>query len=290
MPRNAWAAPFAIGFVTLTGACGGEEGPPPQAPPPPTLGPPAQQPAASGALEPGPAAAPKPSLVELIPKTWRGLGDAFNAHDPDKFASYFTDDAAIDTYGLPEVIGRTALIESLQQEFAVFPDNKGFAARSFQKGNVGIAEVVVSGTMAGESMGIKPTKRAVGDRRMIVARFNDDGLITHWHAYVDVAGRVAQMKGARVAPPVPPLPSSAPEEHAGRNTPDEDKLVEWVTGANATLSSGDLQAASSLFAADGDLTLFLLGGRTVKGKDIGKFNADLFRAVPAAKFGVVGAW
>jgi hypothetical protein len=88
---------------------------------------------AAAAVEPPPAAETRPALDEVISKTWVGLWAGYNAHDADRFASYFTDDAAIDVYGLPEMQGRTDLIRSVERVFAVSPDVRVEGVRLFQK-------------------------------------------------------------------------------------------------------------------------------------------------------------
>src|SRR3984893_16976118 len=100
--------PTTLAALTLTtlafAACGGEQ-PAPQPPPPP---PPV---AAIGSATSAPAETPppppaKPSLAELVPQTLKGIGDAFNAHDAKKVASYYTEDCVLQSYGTMEREGR----------------------------------------------------------------------------------------------------------------------------------------------------------------------------------------
>src|SRR5579859_7603175 len=134
--RTTIIAAFTTTFA-LT-ACGGGEAPPPQAPPAP---PPAT---ASAAPEPTPTTAPpppaKPALSELIPQTLKGIGEAFNAHDAAKLASYYTDDTTAVDYGMPELHGKAALQQQMQQLFGAFADAKSSPDRVWIKGNVAIVE------------------------------------------------------------------------------------------------------------------------------------------------------
>ena len=203
-------------------ACGGEQPPPqppPSAPPPP--------PTASAAPPPAETAPPppaKPSLAELVPQTVKGIGDAFNAHDAKKLASYYTDDSVVHSYGTADrdAHGREEVAKAAQVAFDVVGDAKSAATRVWIKGNVAVAEVVWAGTMSGDYMGVKASKKPVGQTRLHVMWFNDDGLVKEQHEYADGGGMMAQMKVSKGAPPVPTVPSSPPEVHVAKGTADED--------------------------------------------------------------------
>jgi hypothetical protein len=103
-------------------------------------------------------------------------------------------------------------------------------------------------------------------------------------------GMMAQMKGAKDAPEVPAVPTTT-EMHAAKNSPDEDKLVDWLKADNDVFNKDDAKAVSGLFAADGDVTFFFMGGKVIKaGKELDKFHGDFLRAVPKAQFSIVNAW
>ncbi|MGO9832632.1 MAG: ester cyclase [Polyangiaceae bacterium] len=268
-------------------ACGGEEPPPPQPPPPPPMAPPPPPPATAETPPPPP---PKPTIAELIPVTLKNVTDAFNVHDSQKFAANYTADAVDTDYGTPEMHGRDDIAKGVQSLFDMSGDVKGGAAHLWSKGNVVAVDWVSAGTMTGDFMGMKASKKPVGGHRLVIAMLNDDGLMTQAHVYADIPGMMAQMKGAKDAPEVPAVPTTT-EMHAAKNSPDEDKLVDWLKADTDTMNKGDMKAMSATFAPDGDVTFFFMGGKVIKaGKDLDKFHADFFRAVPKAQFSVVNAW
>src|SRR6185312_3636380 len=121
--------------------CGGSEPAPQTAPP----APPPVAPTASAAPPPAdttPPPPPKPSLVELIPQTLKGIDEAFNAHDAKKMATYYTEDCAA-------------------------------PLRTWAKGNVVVEESAWKGTMTGDFMNLKASKKPVGQIRVTVMWFND---------------------------------------------------------------------------------------------------------------------
>src|SRR5580692_368854 len=115
-------------------ACGGEEPPPPQAPPPPPVASAPPPPAASTAEAP-PAPPPKPALADLIGATMKSIGDAFNAHDSQKFAANFSTDAVNTDVGFGDAHGRDEIAKSIQGFFDASSDAKGMPAHVFGKGN-----------------------------------------------------------------------------------------------------------------------------------------------------------
>jgi hypothetical protein len=160
----------------------------------------------------------------------------------------------------------------------------------FVKGNVVVVHWVSAGTMTGDFMGIKASKKPIGGHRLIVASIGDDGLMTQDHQYQDFPGLMAQMKGAKDAPAVPAIPDTT-EVHWAKNSPEEDKLVDWMKGFNDAFNKDDAKALSGFFAPEGDVTFQSLGGKVVKtGADLDKFHADLFKAIPNAQAAVTNSW
>jgi uncharacterized protein (TIGR02246 family) len=278
-------------LVVLTcaaAACGGEPPPPPQ-PPPPPMAPPQPLSTAPTAEAPSPPP-PKPAITDLVPQTLKNVTDAFNAHDAQKFAANFSSDVAGTAYGMPEMHGRDDVVKNLQQLFDMSSDVKAGAARLFAKGNVIAVDWVSAGTMTGDFMGMKASKKPFGGHRLVVCWLNDDGLMTQTHEYADVAGMMAQVKGAKDAPAVPTVPTST-EFHWAKNTPEEDKLADWVKTSNDAFNKDDAKAVSALFAPDGDLTFYTFGGKTIKGpKELEKFHGDFLKAIPKAQFTISNAW
>jgi len=285
--------PTILAALTMTtlalAACGGEA--PPPAPPPPPPPPPAQTASAPPPADTTPPPPPKPSLAELMPQTLKGIGDAFNAHDAQKMASYFTDDAADFAYGEGEMHGRADIQKALSDMFGTFGDAKSAATRVWIKGNVAIAELVWSGTMTGDMMGMKATKKPVGETRLHVMWFNDDGLVKEIHEYGDGAGLMAQMKGQKGAPAVPTLPTNPPEVHVAKGTPDEDKLVDWVKGTDDAFNKDDIKAVGAELADDADYWLNFTGMPATKGKKaLTKELSSFLKSFPDQKWTTSNAW
>jgi len=268
-------------------ACGGEEPPPPQPPPPPPVAPPPPPPATA---EAPPAPPPKPTMADLVPVTLKKVTDAFNDHDAHKFAANWTGDAVVTEYGGMEEHGPDDIAKNLQGFFDMSSDVKGGAAHVWSKGNVVIVDWVSAGTMTGDFMGMKASKKPIGGHRLVISMVNDDGLMTQTHAYSDMPGMMAQMKGAKDAPMVPSVPATT-ETHMAKNSPDEDKLVDWLKATNDTFNKDDAKALSGILAPEAEVTFMFMGGKVIKaGPDFDKFNADFFKAIPKAEFAIVNAW
>jgi predicted ester cyclase len=284
--RIKMLALFAM-VAPVVAACGGEEPPPPQAPPPPPVAPAPPPPAPTAETPPPP---PKPALADLVGATMKNLGDAFNAHDSQKFAANFAADAVNTDVGFGDAHGRDEIAKAIQGFFDACSDAKGMPAHVWAKGNTVATDLVVSGTMTGDFMGMKATKKPVGRHQLIISTFNDDGLVSQQHIYGDGPGMMAQMKGAKEAPPVPDMPA-ATDMHWAKNTPDEDKLVDWAKGLNDAFNKDDAKALGATMASDADVTFYFLGGKVIKaGKDLDKFHAEFFKALPKAQFAVQTAW
>lgn len=280
----------AVTAMTLVlSACGGEE--PAPVPPPPPPPPPATASAAPAPVDTTPPPPPKPSLADLIPQTLKGINDAFNAHDAKKMAAYYTDDCAATAYGEPEAHGRDDMAKGMDALFTTFSDAKSAVARSWAKGNIVVSEIAWTGTMTGDFMGMKASKKPVGQLRLHVMWFNDDGLVKEMHEYGDDAGLMAQMSGKKGAPAVPVLPTNPGEVHIAKGTPEEDKLADWVKGMDDTFSKDDPKAVAAGSADDADYWINISGGPATKGKkDMAKELDAFFKAFPDQKWTTVNAW
>jgi len=224
-----------------------------------------------------------------MPKALQGIGDAFNAHDAQKMASYVTDDCGVYSYGSGETHSRGDMTTGIGGFFTAVPDVKMARTRVWTKGNVAVLEEVWSGTNTGDMGPIKASKKPVGGVIVEVYMFNDDGLVKEMHEYGDDAGMIKQMQGKKDAPPVPALPTNPPETHMGKGTPDEDNLASWAKGTDDTFSKGDPKAAIALWADDGDM--YVNSDPAVKGKkDVGKELGSFFKAFPDQKWSSTNAW
>jgi ketosteroid isomerase-like protein len=238
-----------------------------------------------------PAPPPKPSLAEVIPATLKGIGEAFNAHDAKKLATYYTEDSVASAYGYPDAHGRDEIAKTLQGFFDTFGDVKSAPTRAWSRGNVVVSEVVWAGTMTGDFMGTKASKKPAGAIRAHVMWFNDDGLVKEMHEYGDDAGVMAQMTGKKGAPPVPVLPTNAPEMHIAKGTADEDKLGDWGKGMDDAFNKDDTKAALAFLADDADYWLSVSGMPATKGKkDLTKDLDAWFKAFPDQKWTSTNVW
>lgn len=276
--------------VSALVACGGEPPPPPAPPPPPP--PPATASATPAPTDTTPPAPPpKPALADLIPQTLKGMGDAFNAHDANKMAGFFTDDALVSAYGEPDSHSRNDLASAMTTFFTAFPDAKSAALRVWVKGNIAISEMAWTGTMSGDMGPMKATNKPVGAQRLHVLFFTDDGLVKEMHEYGDASVIVAQASGKKGAAPIPTLPTNPPEVHVSKGTPDEDKLADWAKSQDDVFSKDDVKGVLATIADDGDYWINLGGGPATKGKkDNEKALKVWFKAFPDQKWSVTNAW
>ncbi len=285
--RSTILAAVTMTTMALAG-CGGQE-PAPQPPPPPP--PPPAATASAAPIDTTPPPPPKPSLSELIPETLKGISEAFNAHDAKKMASFYADDCVATAYGEPEAHGRDDIAKGMDALFSTFGDAKSAVTRTWAKGNVVVSEMVWTGTMTGDFMGMKATKKPVGQLRLHVMWFNDDGVVREMHEYGDDAGLMAQMSGKKGAPAVPMLPTNSPDAHIAKGTPDEDKLADWVKEMDVTFSKDDPKAVVAGAADDADYWINISGGPATKGKkDLAKDLEGFFKAFPDQKWTTVNAW
>lgn len=280
--RTTFIASLTLTVLALA-ACGGEN-PPPQPPPPPPAPPPATASATPPPTDTPPSAPPKPALSELIPQALRGIADANAAHDTAKSASFLADDIALYFYGSlggSERHGKSDVADRFKK--TPFSDIKDAPSRIWMKGNVAVVEFTWTGTMTGDVRDLKATNKPIGQKRVIVYVFNDDGLVKEERIYADNLGLQAQMRGDKNAPPVEPLPTAPPEVHMGKGTPDEDKLVDWAKHIDDAFNTGDVKQATALLADDVEYDAWgvpPLKGKKENEKDLRSF----FKAFPDQKW------
>jgi uncharacterized protein (TIGR02246 family) len=229
-------------------------------------------------------------MAELVPMTLKNFTEAFNAHDAAKFAAQFAPDAVTTEYGGMDAHGREEIQKQVQMFFDMSSDAKGAAASLWGKGNMVAVDWVTAGTMTGDFMGIKASKKPIGGHRLVIGTLGDDGLMTMSHEYMDFPGLMAQMKGAKDAPEVPSVPATT-AMHMAKGTPEEDKLVEWVKTFNDAFNKDDPKAVTAMIAPEGDVQFFFMGGKVLKaGKELDKFSADFRKAMPKAQWAIVSSF
>jgi steroid delta-isomerase-like uncharacterized protein len=277
---------LALGLVLV--ACGGEEAKPPQTPATPvaTTAPPV------ATTEPvKEEAKPQPTLAELQKKNSVGLGEALNAHDAKKVASFYTENAVLKMAGAPDLTGREAIAAEWQKRFDATPNGKSMASRVFVKGDVVIVEWAWTGTHSGEMMGVKATEKPVGAMGADVSWYSPDGLIKEQHTYMDVGTIMSQMGVSKAkARPVPTLPTGAPTVVASTNSADETKNVDAATkmfGAFEKKSDADFTAGATDDMTWDDMTQ----PETSKGKAAAKkYFSAMTTAFPDVKATTQNAW
>jgi predicted ester cyclase len=287
MRSNILAALLTTTTLALA-ACGGEEPapvPPPPPPPPPVatvVAPPADT---------TPPPPPKPALAELIHDSLKTIHEGFNAHDPAKMATVVTDDVAVFDYGTGESHTKADFQKGMADLFSWCGDAKMATNRLWKKGNVVISELTWAGTMTGDLMGMKASRKPIGQMRLHVYWFNDDGLIKEVHEYGDDAGLMAQMQGKKDAPPVPVLPTNPPEMHIAGGNPEQDKLGDWAKKTDDAFNKDEVKAALDAIADDGDYWMSVSGKPAIKGKkDLGAELTSWLKTFPDQKWTQSNAW
>lgn len=122
---------------------------------------------------------------------------AFNAHDAEKFASYYAEDAMVTDPMYPQSLrGREAVQQDITEFMGALPD----VVSDLQQMLVDGATVATHGAMTGTQTGpmptpsgeIPPTGRPVKVPMGVFRRFGADGKVAEEHRYYDVAGLAAQ--------------------------------------------------------------------------------------------------
>lgn len=273
-------------------ACGGEAVTPPTTPTPPV----ATTPPAPTETTPAPVAetpkAPQLSMPEMQKKAGMGIGDAINAHDSKKLASFYTENATVKIAGMPaDLTGRDAIAKHWDEIFKAFGDVKTMSSRVWMKGDVVVVEWGWTGKHSNEfPPGVKATEKPVGAMGVDVMWFTPEGLIKEQHTYHDMGTVMSQIGVSKQkGRPVPTL-GSAPTIVASTNSPDETKNVETAKkmfGAFEKKSEADFLGNATDDIAWDDMTM----PETMKGKAAGKkFFGEMTKAFPDVKVDNTNVW
>ncbi len=205
--------PFTFGLALFGAACGGagDATPPIQALPAPTVAAAPETPPAPPKVPVPPTAVAKASMADLQKTLLGSTIDAFNAHDANKAASTYTDEAILRVAGMPDVTGKDAIQKDAVAWMTAFPNAKFGVSRAWGKGDVLISEWVLTGTHSSELLGVKATEKPVGIAGLTVSWVTPDGKIKEEHRYFDAMTMVAQMgagpKGMKTRA-IPSVPTS----------------------------------------------------------------------------------
>jgi len=126
---------------------------------------------------------------------------AMNAHDVEKFLTFFTDDAVYECTPLGKVSrGKKEIKDFISSTFADFPDFKLEMKSGFNAGDRGAAEWVMSGTFAHSSMpGMPATGKKFSVRGVAITEFKN-GKISRNTNYWNLASFLQQV-GLMPGPP-----------------------------------------------------------------------------------------
>ncbi len=277
-----------VGLLAVAlGACGGEEAKPPVMPTP------AVEPAATPPVEAPAKDEPKPAstMAEMQKAAGAGIGQAMNAHDAKKMASFYTENAVIKMAGMPDVTGRDAIAAMWQKNFDMVSSSKGGASRIFVKGDVVVIEFAWAGTDSGGMGGMKATEKPVGAQGVDIMWFSPDGLVKEQHTYVDMGTIMSQVGASKhKGRAVPTVPTTPPAVVVATGSADEQKNVDAATKMFAAFekkSSDDFMGGASDDITWDDMTQ----PETMKGKAAGKkYFAAMTTAFPDVKSTTTNAW
>jgi steroid delta-isomerase-like uncharacterized protein len=130
--------------------------------------------------------------------------EAWNAHDADRVAACYAEDAVLYDVGLPEPLrGRAAIRDSVAGYLAAFSDFHADVGEPIVSGNRAAQEWKVTGTNDGELLGIPPTGKSATTYGCGTAEFGEDGLIHRGGNYWNAAALMQQLG-------VLPEPAGAP--------------------------------------------------------------------------------
>jgi steroid delta-isomerase-like uncharacterized protein len=274
-----------LGGLIAPLGCGGGE-PQPITPPPPPAAPTETAAAQPTETATPPAPPPKPALSDMQKAGLQTVMDGFNAHDPKKIASVYSDSATFGGFGTgPDLTTKDAITDHFAKLFAEFPDMKFAVSRTFTKGNVVVAEWVSTGTNTGDftgPMAMKATNKSVGFQGASILWYGDDGLISKEHVYFDMGTIMAQLGVAKMpARPLANLPSSV-ESHYAKGSTDEDKNVATYNAIGDAINGHKEKDFLAFIPADSTYDDYTQA-KQMKGKDAKTWFEMMSRAVPDMK-------
>ena len=124
--------------------------------------------------------------------------EAFNRHDVDAFAAFYTPDALIHDPQYPEPLkGRDAIRRDIADFLAAFPDLNFTLKTVVESGDTvafeGAGKGTHKGPMASPAGEIPATNRPMEFRFAAFLRVNGQGLIAEERRYFDMAGMMQQL-------------------------------------------------------------------------------------------------
>jgi steroid delta-isomerase-like uncharacterized protein len=239
----------------------------------------------SDSAKPPPAA--KPTPVEAAKATSQKVAEAINAHDAKKWAALYAEDVLISEAPEPDAKGRAAVEKAAQMWFDSFKDIKITMGRIWVNKQTSVVEWTWTGMADGDVMGMKVSKKPVGNVGVVVITTGDDGLIKSERRYSDgptVFGQIDPKAagGQPVRPPPTALPAGSDAVEA-KGTPDETKNLDVAKKLYAAVDEHKVDEILSAFTDDCVYDDFS-SGETQKGKKAIKPALEGFlKALPDLK-------
>lgn len=120
--------------------------------------------------------------------------EAWNAHDANRVAACYAQDAVLYDVGLPAPLrGRAAIRDSVAGYLAAFSDFHVEAGEPIVSENRAAQEFKVTGTNDGELLGVPPTGKSATTYGCGTAEFGEDGLIHRAGNYWNAAALMQQL-------------------------------------------------------------------------------------------------
>ena len=191
------------------------------------------------------AASREDKVVEVTAKPgtpeWfvQGL-EAFRAGNIDPIVANFANDIVWDAVGSPlepPSKGKQAVQSRWEDLLTGIPDMKLHARRIFHQDDLIVLQVVLTGTHKGDFRGIAATNKPVGAEVLAWVWHDKDGKAKKVRVVYNEAALLAQMDklpGAPV-PPIPEVPTGAPEIVVGKDDPAATKVMKdmYAAGKNS---------------------------------------------------------
>jgi predicted ester cyclase len=152
-----------------------------------------------------PAEAPKTKLTmtEIQTKGVAAYMEAMNAHDTKKMAGLYAETANFKSPGFPDGNGRASIEKGVSGLFAGLP-------HIFNKGEVTVVHMAMTGTHKGDMGPIKATNKPTGWEAVSVLWWNEEGQIKEEHQYWDMGTMMSQIgMSKQKAPGIPTLAAKA---------------------------------------------------------------------------------
>jgi steroid delta-isomerase-like uncharacterized protein len=288
MKRRASRVVILLAAASALGACGERREP-------------AVPATTTGAVAPAPGVAPTaaaPSLENAPPlprsevqlRALRAWAAAFD--DAKRVSDVFAEDALVQTAGAADARGRAAIEQSHQALLDGFPDLKNALAAVYLKGDVGIAEWVMTGTQTRDWMCLPASNKPFGIRGATVFWFDDQGLVREAHRYFDMPTLYAQIGAFREkVRPRAELPADTVVSTAG-GSPDEEANLTTLLSLYAALDETPANQARflGLFAENATFDDVSSPASAVGRPGLRAMFRTMTRAFPDLREIVANAW